>query len=289
MGNSVTIKDVAAAAGVSGATVSYVLNGKPAKDRILSTTHTRNWLIVPCDLNQSHRGHDFDVKKFEQKTAKSTKGENVAPQRHRDTENPSTQFRAGKMQCGVYFTHGNTVAKINATLLEGKVEGEEQEYAVPQAEVNLVIRAGVATDIIPPLACPEPVEGFFTPLQEGLRGFKAEYSPPSIPATLDSSVLSSPCLRASVVNLPSSCALRTSVQNSSPSGGMGIDMSKEGALAQALAGLTPEWGRTTWPPGAGTGAVDVFEGGGDPAVCGVLRRSDERRMMGEVPLFYFGI
>jgi len=173
------------------------------------------------------------VKKFEQKTAKSTKGENVAPQRHRDTEK--------KMQCGVYFTHGNTVAKINATLLEGKVEGEEQEYAVPQAEVNSVVRAGVATDIIPPLACPEPVEGLFTPLQEGLRGFKAEYSPPSIPATLDSSVLSSPCLRASVVNLPSSCALRTSVQNSSPSGGMSIDMSKEGALAQALAGLTPEW------------------------------------------------
>jgi len=117
MGNSVTLKTVAAAAGVSGATVSYVLNGKPAKDRIPSTTHTRNWLIVPCDLNQSHRGHDFDVKKFEQKTAKSTKGENVAPQRHRDTEK--------KMQCGVYFTHGNTVAKINATLLEGKVEGEE--------------------------------------------------------------------------------------------------------------------------------------------------------------------
>jgi len=143
---------------------------------------------LPCLVNchpvlEWMIGTEYE-KSIEQKTAKSTKGENVAPPRHGDTENK---------------------------------------------------------DITPPLACPEPVEGLFAPLQEGLRGFKAEYSPPSIPATLDSSVLSSPCLSASVVNVPTSCALRASVQNSSPSGGMEINMSKEGALAQALADLTLEW------------------------------------------------
>jgi hypothetical protein len=35
---------------------------------------------------------------------------NFLPRRHRDTEK--------KIQCGVYFTHGNTVGGINATLLE---------------------------------------------------------------------------------------------------------------------------------------------------------------------------
>ena len=169
---------------------------------------------LPCLVNchpvlEWMIGTEYE-KSIEQKTAKSTKGENASPQRHGDTEK--------KMQCGVYFTHGNTVAKINATLLEGKVEGEEQSGSANKES---------------------PLSLF--PLQEGLRGFKAEYSPPSIPATLDSSDLSSPSLSASVVNVPSSCALRASVQNSSPSGGMEINMSKEGALAQALAGLTPEW------------------------------------------------
>jgi len=36
-------------------------------------------------------------------------------------------------------------------------------------------------------------------------------------------------------------AASRSVQNSSLTGGMAIDMSKEGALSQALAGLSPEW------------------------------------------------
>jgi len=36
------------------------------------------------------------------------------------------------------------------------------------------------------------------------------------------------------------CSLRTA-HSSAPTGGMSIDMSREGALAQALAGLTPEW------------------------------------------------
>jgi hypothetical protein len=40
---------------------------------------------------------------------------------HGDTE---TQ-RERKIQCGVYFVHGNTVSKINATLLEGRSEREE--------------------------------------------------------------------------------------------------------------------------------------------------------------------
>jgi hypothetical protein len=31
-----------------------------------------------------------------------------------------------KIQCGVYFAHGNTVAKINATLLGGRPEREER-------------------------------------------------------------------------------------------------------------------------------------------------------------------
>ena len=169
---------------------------------------------LPCLVNQHPVlewmiGTEYE-KSIEQKTAKSTKGENVAPQRHRDTEK--------KMQCGVYFTHGNTVAKINATLLEGKVEGEEQSgFANKESPLSLF------------------------PLQEGLRGFKAEYSPPSIPATLDSSVLSSQCLSASVVNPSSSCSSCASVQTSSFAGGLEINMSKEGALAQALSGLTPEW------------------------------------------------
>ncbi|MEI6516912.1 MAG: hypothetical protein WCO77_13145 [bacterium] len=36
-------------------------------------------------------------------------------------------------------------------------------------------------------------------------------------------------------------AQRVVNSSSSPCGGLAIDMSKEGALAEALAGLTPEW------------------------------------------------
>jgi len=44
--------------------------------------------------------------------------------RHRGTEK--------KIQCGVYFVHGNTVDEINATLLGGKPEREERFCVLSQ-------------------------------------------------------------------------------------------------------------------------------------------------------------
>ncbi len=136
-----------------------------------------------------------------------TGAENTSPQRLGDTEK--------KMQCGVYSAHGNTVAKINATLLEGRVESPSTTLRAGEEQ------SGSANK-------DSPLSLF--PLQEGLREFKAEYSPPSIPATFDSLLGVSVPLAQRVVN-----------SSSSPCGGLAIDMSKEGALAEALAGLTPEW------------------------------------------------
>jgi hypothetical protein len=61
---------------------------------------------------------------------------------HGDTEK--------KMQCGVYFAHGNTVAKINATLLGGKAERQGLFWMFPHLLLEF--------------------------LQKGLREFQMRYS-----------------------------------------------------------------------------------------------------------------
>ena len=82
---------------------------------------------------------------------------------------------AEKPKCGADVARGDTVVEIRATLFWEKLSGN----------------GGFRTLL-----------SLQTPLQEGWRGFQMRYSAPEIPATF---CLSSPCLRASVVNLQS-CA-----------------------------------------------------------------------------------
>ncbi len=67
---------------------------------------------------------------------------------HGDTETHQRE----KIQCGVYLVHGNTVAKINATLLGGRPEREEMRCVFK----NLILLNEL--------------------LQKGLREFQMRYS-----------------------------------------------------------------------------------------------------------------
>lgn len=140
-------------------------------------------LVLGCvaAVKKDHKRIDYLIHEFsgyiaaeeevEHQGAKNAKGEGEFTTEDTETQRGNAMLRVSPA--------ASTPRDIPATLPEGRVEKDEKPGNVcPRFGVSSDVSSGVSTVKTPPFS---PVS-----LPEGLRGFKAEYSPPSMPATLSS-------------------------------------------------------------------------------------------------------